>query len=305
MSSTGDSTEEPATDIERFAELNSDFQQQAEEAGDAVELMAAAQSFLEGVVEIDPGPMIEEQAVEIVAEHTDRTKKATTRELSKTKSRREREEQDRPEITELIRDDVVRVEALASTETDGDVRFRFVFVGGGSVVVDQEALWSSAGVRRAFATEYGRVPVFDSDRFDDWEDVVDSLFEDLLEWKADAVGPRQSVINKVGELVEKHAAYTEIERAYETSGVWVPERDSDVVYVESSRIASRAEEKDETLEAVRWEFDDQGLRVGGSEQKRVGGNRHSWWPLDREYFEPKRVEAPDDEEGDGEGGGAP
>lgn len=296
--SEGDGDSGPKTDVERFSEANREFQQQLERIPDddpssPVAKMEAAVGFLESIAELDAGPMIEEQAVSIVAEKTERTKKATERELAKLKKQREREDRDRPEITQLITEDVDRVEALASSETDGDVRFRFVFRQGGSVVVDHDTLWSSTGVRRAFASEYGRVPVFDSPHFESWEDVVDQIFEDRLEWKADAVGPRQVVIDKVTELVEKHAAHTEIERAYSSTGVFIPDEDSDVVYVESSRIEERAEEKDETLEAIRWEFDDRGLRAGSSERKRVQGKAKNWWPLKREHFEPKRIESPD------------
>lgn len=300
----GDGT--PQTDVERFAEINREFRSALDEideddADAPVERMSVAVDFLEEVAKLDAGPMVEDQAVTIAAKKTDRTKKATERELAKLKRQRERDQRDRPEITQLISEDVDGVEALASSETDGDVRFRFVFRQGGSVVVDRETLFSSTGVRRAFASEYERVPVFDSDRFDEWEDVIDTIFSDLLDWKADAVGPRQSVIQKVQDLVEKHAAYTDKERAYSSSGVYIESEDADVVYVESSRIEERAEEKDETLEAIRWEFDDRGLRCGSSERKRVGGKIKNFWPLDRERFEPKRVETEDGDGGDEHG----
>lgn len=309
MASNADGTDGdsgPKTGVEIFSEANADFQQQLDRIPEddpsrPVKIMEAAMSFLETVAEADAGPMVEEQAVTIVAEKTDRTKKATKRELKNIKRQRERADRDRPEITELIRDDVLRVEALASTETDGDVRYRFVFTGGGSVVVDHDTLWSATGVRRSFAGEYGRVPVFDSDRFEDWEDVVDHIFERLLEWKADAVGPRQVVIDKVAELVEKHAAHTDISRAYTTSGVYAEEPDADVVYVESSRIEERAKEKEETLEGIRWEMDDRGLRVGSSERRRVGEQVKNWWPLDRDHFEPKRIETYEDDAEGGDG----
>lgn len=298
------------TAVERFSAANREFQQRLgriddESAGAAVERMEVSVGFLEEIAELDAGPMIEEQAVSIVADATDRTKKATERELGKLKRQRERSQRSRPEITQLIDDDVVRVEALASTETDGEIRYRFVFTGGGSIVVDDETLWSSTGVRRAFASEYGRVPVFDTDRFDGWEDVVDEIFEDLLEWKADAVGPRQVVIDRITELVEKHEAYTEIRRAYETTGVYLEDPDADVVFVESSRIEERAEEKDETLEAIRWEMDNRDLRVGQSARKRVGEKVKNWWPLDRDHFEPKRVTDPTEDDADdgGDDGG--
>lgn len=303
-----DEPEREKSDIEVFAEANEEFQETLAELdpdapGFAAEQMKAIDTFLRTVAKSDPGEMVVDQAAAIVAENTDQTKKTARRELNNYQRERERAERDRPELTEIIRGSVDRVEALASTETDGDVRFRFVFGNDSSVVVDDETLWSATAIRRAFASVFERVPVFDPPEGESWEDVVDEIYADLLVWKRDEVGPRMQVIERIREHIEKHAAYTDRQRAYTDSGVWVNKPDADVVWIESSRVEEKAKEKDETLEGLRWELDDKGLRKGSSQRMRVGSDKNkSWWPLDRSAFEPKRVEVPEDDEEGGDGG---
>lgn len=302
-----DEPDREPSDIEVFAEANAEFQDTLAELdedapGYAAEQMKAIDTFLRTVAKSDPGDMVTDQAAAIVAENTDQTKKTARRELSNYQRERERAERDRPELTEIIRSSVDRVEALASTETDGDVRFRFVFESGSSVVVDDETLWSSTGIRRSFATVFERVPVFDPPSGKSWEDIVDEIYADLLVWKRDEVGPRMQVIERIREHIEKHAAYTDRQLAYTDSGVWVNKPDADIVWLESSRVEEKAKEKDETLEGVRWELDDKGLRKGSSQRMRVGSDKNkSWWPLERASFEPKRIEVPEDEEDGGDG----
>lgn len=310
--------DEEADPLDVFVEANTEFQEELDaldedEPGFAAKQMQLVDEFLQSFKSVDPPNHVRDQIAAVVSDNTDVSKKSARRELQKYVKKHERETRSRPELSEIVRDRVVRVEALAANETDSDVRYRFVFDDESTVVVDREGLWSATAIRRAFSDVYGRVPVFDPPEGLEWEDLVDEIYDELLVVKRDAVGPRMQVIERVRELVEKHAAHTEIDRAYTGSGVYVEQADADTVYVESSRIEERAKEHDETLAGVRWEMDDKGYRVGQSERKRCGdGKVKNWWPLDRAEFEPKRVEQPDEPaEADGEddtdagdGGGA-
>lgn len=308
--------EDEADPLDVFVDANTEFQEDLDaldedEPGFAAKQMQLVDEFLQSFKQVDPPNHVRDQIAAVVSDNTNVSRKSARRELQKYVKKHQRETRSRPELSEIVRDRVVRVEALAANETDSDVRYRFVFDDESTVVVDREGLWSATAIRRAFSDVYGRVPVFDPPEGVEWEDLVDEIYDEKLVVKRDAVGPRMQVIERVRELVEKHAAYTEIDRAYTGSGVFVEEADADTVYVESSRIEERAKEHDETLAGVRWEMDDKGYRVGQSERRRCGdGKVKNWWPLDRAEFEPKRVELPepddDAEDGNdaGDGGGA-
>jgi len=303
------SSDEEADPLDVFVEANTEFQESLEdleegEPGFAAKQMQLVDEFLQAFKQVDPPNHVRDQIAAVVSDHTNVSRKSARRELQKYVRKHERETRTRPELSEIVRDRVLRVEALAANETDSDVRYRFVLDDESTVVVDRDGLWSSTAIRRAFSDVYGRVPVFDPPEGLEWEDLVDEIYDDLLVMKRDAVGPRMQVIERVRELVEKHAAHTDINRAYVNSGVYIDGPDSDVVYVESSRIEERAKEHDETLAGVRWEMDDKGYRVGQSERKRCGdGKTKNWWPLDRAEFEPKRVEQEDEPGDDASGGG--
>lgn len=300
--------------LEVFVDANTEFQEalaelDEDEPGYAAKVMQEVDEFLQSFGRVDPPDHVRDQIAAVVSDNTNVSKKSARRELQNYVRKHQRETRERPELSEIVRERLKRVEALAANETDSDVRYRFVLDGDATVVVDEDGLWSATAVRRALASHFRRVPVFDPPEGVDWETLVDEIFDRLLVVKRDAVGPRMQVIERVRELVEKHAAYSNIRRAYTGSGVYVAEPDADVVWVESSRIEERAKEHDESLEGVRWEMDDKGLRVGQSERKRCGdGKVKNWWPLDREEFTPKRVETDDDgssqQSGIGDGVGA-
>lgn len=285
--------------LDVFVDANTTFQEQLntldeDEPGFAARQMRLVDEFLQEFKELDPPEHLRDQIAAVISDHTDVTKKSARRELQKHVHDHEREARGRPELSQIVREQVVRVEALTANETDSDVRYRFLLDDGASVVVGDEGLWSATAVRRALAPHFHRVPVFDPPEDVEWEDIVDEIFNGSLVVKRDAVGPRMQVVERVRELVQKHAAYTDIARAYTASGVFVESVESETVYVESSRIEERAKEYDETLAGVRWEMDDKGYRIGQSERRRCGdGKMKNWWPLDRSEFEPKRIEQPD------------
>jgi hypothetical protein len=302
--------DEQADPLDVFVDANTEFQEaldelDEDEPGFAARQMQLVDDFLQSFKSVDPPNHVRDQIAAVVSDNTDVSKKSARRELQKYVKKHERETRSRPELSAIVRGELQRVEALAANETDSEVRYRFVLDGGDTVVVGEDGLWSATAVRRALASHYRRVPVFDPPEGVEWEDLVDEIYDELLVVKRDAVGPRMQVIERVRELVQKHAAHTDIVDAYHDSGVYVEDAEADTVFVESSRIEERAKEHDETLAGVRWEMDDKGLRVGQSERKRCGdGKVKNWWPLDRGEFTPKRVEQPDaDAEADGEDGG--
>lgn len=307
--SVGADEDEPDP-LEVFVDANTEFQEalddlDEDEPGFAAKQMQLVDEFLQAFKSVDPPDHVRDQIAAVISEHTNVSRKSARREMQKYVEQHQRETRSRPELSNIVRERVDRVEALAANETDSDVRYRFVLDDGSTVVVDRDSLWSATAVRRALSDHFGRVPVFDPPEGMNWEDLVDEIYDDLLVVKRDAVGPRMQVIERVRELVEKHAAYTDPAQAYMGSGVFVDSADSDTVYVESSRIEERAKEHDETLAGVRWEMDDKGLRVGQSERKRCGdGKVKNWWPLDRSEFEPKRVEEGTESDDAGDGGEA-
>lgn len=289
--------------LDVFTEANSRFQQQLERVGDdPAAQVDAVDRFISEVAAVSPRESLKRQVINIVADNVGfMTKSAAETQLNE-EMRSSGGPDDRPDLRDAIDERITRLEKLASEDSESETRYRFVFAGGDSMVVDSETLYSPTGMRRSFNGIYDVLPVFDGE-IEDWENYLAELQDDLLVVKSDAVGPRSAALTRLRSKVESSEAYIDradavrkgqgilidvdsIEEAEDASSVWV-------LYDEIKRIC---DDLDITPEALRIELDSRDLRTGSSEQKRFEGKRATFWPLVREEFEPKLIEVPDREE---------
>lgn len=208
----------------------------------------------------------------------------------------------RPHITRLLREHVTTIEKLSAGETASEATYRFNFDSGESLVVDSETLYSPTEFRRAYNGVFDVLPVYDGGSDDgideEWEDLLHDLQQARLVVKEDAVGPRTAAIRALRNHIATLPAYLAPKEAAERNGVLLDldpeelerddetgrwEAEADIVWVPSEEIAEVCDEADISVEALRVEMDNRDLRVGTSEEYRIGGGRKSYfWPLPRE-----------------------
>lgn len=299
-----DDTSEADSPLDVFTEANSRFQQQLEriDDDDPAAQVDAVDRFISEVAAVDPRESLKRQIINIVADNVGfMTKSAAEKQLNE-ELRTTGGPDDRPDIRDAIDERIDRLEKLASEDTESETRYRFVFAGGDSMVVDSETLYSPTGMRRAFNGMFDVLPVFDGE-IEEWENYLAELQDECLVVKSDAVGPRAAALTKLRSKVESSEAYIDraeairkgqgilidvdsFEEASEASTVWV-------LYDVINRICDDLEI---TPEAFRIELDSRDLRNGSSQQKRFDGQRANFWPLDRGEFEPKLIEPPEEYE---------
>lgn len=301
---------ESKSPIEVFSEANENFQSRLIEAGDdPAAQVEAVDSFLSRVAGTDPRESLRRQIIDIVAENVDfMTKSAAERQLNE-EVRSSGGPDDRPDIRDCLGDGRLnRIEKLASSESESEARYRFVFEGGDSMVIDSETLYSPTNFRRAYNGVYDTLPTF-SGEIEEWENFLAHLQNDYLVVKTDSVGPRAAALTKLRSKVESSEAY--IDRAdsiRKGNGVLIDAdsvaaaESAETVWVLYDEIKRICDDLDITPEAFRIELDNRDLRNGSSEQKRFEGKRATFWPLVREAFEPKLVEPPEEGETESDGG---
>jgi hypothetical protein len=301
MSSDTDSGESDSP-LDVFTEANSRFQQRIERINEnaPTEKVNAVDSFISAVAEVNPRESLKRQVINIVADNVDfMTKSAAERQLNE-EMRSSGGPDDRPDIRDLLDDGRVgRIEKLASEDTESETRYRFVFSGGDSMVIDSETLYSPTQFRRAYNGVYDTLPRFDGE-IEDWENFLSELQDEHLIVKSDAVGPRAAALTKLRSKVESSEAY--IDRAdaiRKGQGILIDSdsmeaaRESGTIWVLYDEIKRICDDLEITVEAFRIELDSRDLRSGSSEQKRFDGRRATFWPLVREEFEPKLIEPPE------------
>lgn len=301
MSSESDDGSGGESPIDVFTEANSRFQQQLERVGedDPAGQVDAVDRFISEVAEVNPRESLKRQVINIVADNVDfMTKSAAERQLNE-EMRSSGGPDDRPDIRDCITGFIDRIEKLASEDTESETRYRFVFNGGDSMVIDSETLYSPTQFRRAYNGVYDTLPRFDGE-IEDWENFLAEIQEEHLIVKSDAVGPRASALTKLRSKVESSEAY--IDRAdaiRKGNGILIDAesmeaaRDAGVVWVLYDEIQRICDDLEITPEAFRIELDSRDLRAGSSEQKRFEGKRATFWPLVRAEFEPKLIEPPE------------
>jgi hypothetical protein len=206
---------------------------------------------------------------------------------------------DRPDLRDAIDERISRLEKLASEGTESKTRYRFVFDGGDSMVVDSETLYSPTGMRRKFNGMFDVLPVFDGE-IDDWENYLVELQDECLVVKSDAVGPRAAALTNLRSKVESSEAYVDrAEAIRKGQGILIDAdsyeeaSDAGTVWVLYDVINRICDDLEITPQAFRIELDSRDLRNGSSKQKRFDGQRTNFWPLDRSEFEPKLIEPPE------------
>lgn len=290
--------------LDVFTEANSRFQQQLEriEDDDPAAQVDAVDRFISEVAAVDPRESLKRQVINIVADNVDfMTKSAAEKQLNE-ELRTSGGPDDRPDIRDAIDERISRIEKLVSEDTESETRYRFVFIGGDSMVVDAETLYSPTEMRRSFNGQFDVLPVFEGE-IDDWENYLAELQDDHLIVKSDAVGPRAAALTKLRSKVESSEAYIDrAEAIRKGQGILIDvdsfedANDAGTVWVLYDVINRICDDLEITPEAFRIELDSRDLRNGSSEQKRFDGQRANFWPLDREEFEPKLIEPPEGHE---------
>jgi len=295
-----DSSGESDSPIDVFTEANSRFQQQLERVGDdPAAQVDAVDRFISEVASVNPRESLKRQVIQIVADNVSfMTKSAAETQLNE-EVRSSGGPDDRPDIRDAIDERIERLEKLASEDTESETRYRFVFRGGDSMVVDSETLYSPTGMRRAFNGVYDVLPVFDGE-VEEWENYLAELQDGHLIVKSDAVGPRSAAITKLRSKVESSEAYTDrADAVRKGNGILIDvdsygeAEDASVVWVLYDEVQRICDDLDITPDALRIELDSRDLKAGASEQKRFDGHRASFWPLERSEFEPKLIEPPE------------
>lgn len=306
MSSEADAqSNDPADPLDVFREANRRFHTKIEgidpdDPNGQNELIEAVDEFIGAVAESDPRETIKRQTISIVAENAPfMTKRSAESSLNEALRDVERREDGRPEITDILMRNVVQIEQLVTDEAEGDIRYRFVFADGGSLVVDPETLYSPTEFRRAYDSQYGVLPRFDGD-IEYWEAMLHELKEEYQVVKADSVGPRSAAINDLRSKINSSEAYLDREDAARHSGVLIDEpsgdpekaEEHDTIWILSDEVRRICKDHEIEIESLRVEMDNRDLRTGATVQKRVGGRRIYWWQLKREEFREKLIEAP-------------
>lgn len=301
MTSGADSGNDGDSALDVFVEANSRFQQELEriDGDDPGPVVGAVDTFLSTMAEVEPRESLKRQVINIVADNVDfMTKTAAEKQLNE-EMRSSGGPDDRPDIRTLLSDGrLERIEKLATEDSEAEVRYRFVFSGGDSMVIDSETLYSPTQFRRAYNTVYDTLPRFD-DEVEGWENFLSDLQDEHLIVKSDAVGPRSEALTKLRSKVESSEAYIDRADAIRKGQGILIDVDSheevdeaDTVWVLSDEIKRICDDLEITPEALRIELDNRDLRNGSTEQKRFGGRRASFWPLKREEFQPKLIEIP-------------
>jgi len=294
--------------LDVFTEAHSRFQQQLErlDDDDPAGQVDAVDRFISEVAAVNPRESLKRQVIEIVADNVDfMTKSAAEKQLNE-ELRTTGGPDDRPDLRDALDERIDRLEKLASEDTESETRYRFVFLGGDSMVVDSETLYSPTGMRRAFNGMFDVLPVFDGE-IEDWENYLAELQDDCLVVKSDAVGPRAAALTKLRSKVESSEAYIDrAEAIRKGQGILIDvdsfedAGDAGTVWVLYDVINRICDDLEITPEAFRIELDSRDLRNGSSEQKRFDGQRANFWPLDRDGFEPKLIEPPEGYESEGD-----
>lgn len=292
------------TALDTFREANHRFRQELEEVkGEPAEEVEVVDRFLSSVAEVDPRESLKRQTINIVSEQVSwMTKSSTERQLNE-EIRSSGEPDDRPDIRELLTSDRIdRIEKLVTDESESENRYRFVFQGGDSMVIDSETLYSPTKFRRAYNGVYDVLPRFPGE-VEDWENLLAALQEEHLIVKSDSVGPRSQAVTKLRSKVESSEAYIDRDEAMRKGqgilidvGSMEEVEEADEVWVAYDEISKICDDVDISPEALRIELDDRDLRTGSSEQKRFDGRRATFWPLKKgpEGFEPKLIEPPEE-----------
>lgn len=301
---SGDSGSEGESPLEVFRRANDAFRQRMQSVGDdPAAQVDAVDAFLSQVAEGEPRESLKRQVINIVSDRVDfMTKSAAETQLNE-EIRSSGSGSDRPDIRELLDDGRLdRIEKLASEDSESETRYRFVFRGGDSMVVDGETLYSPTEFRRAYNSVYDTLPRFTGE-IDDWENFLADIQDRYLIVKTDAVGPRSAALTKLRSKVESNEAYIDRGDAVRKGqGILIdadsPEEaeEEKTVWVLYDEIARICDDLEITAEAFRIELDSRDLRNGSSEQKRFDGKRATFWPLVRSEFEPKLIEMPDQPE---------
>lgn len=297
--------------MEVFMQANTEFQERlgridGNSPQASRQRIEAVDAFIEEVARVDPRESLKRQVISIVNDAVDfMTKSAAERELNEA-IRDSSVDTERPEITELLVRNVASIEKLSSGETEGEVRYRFVFSGGDSLIIDPETLYSPTEFRRAYNGVYDVLPRFDGEQ-DDWEDLLHRLQDRYLVEKTDSVGPRAQAIDQLRSRISQSEAYIEAGVAVRKgNGVFIDAdsreaaENASTVWIASAEVKRVCEDNDITPEALRVELDNRDLRGGTTEEHRFDGRKARFWPLERREFEPKLIEADDGNGNDGE-----
>lgn len=265
----------------------------------------AVDEFLATVARItDPDPAIVRQTVSIVNDNVGMMTLGDAEQQLRNHLRGSREA-DRPDIRDLLHDELRSIEKLVSDESESEPRYRFVFEAG-SIIVDPETLYSPTQFRRAYNGVYDVLPRFGGEQ-NEWEDLLHEVQEEYLEAKPDAVGPRSTAIQQLRSKVGQSEAYLQTAPAARKSGVLIvgesieEAEEADEILVSQEVIAGICEDNEIEPEALRVELDNRELRAGRSRELRFEGERLYFWPLKRadEKFQEKLIEHdPDNEERD-------
>lgn len=300
--SESDTTSDADSPIDHFTEANSRFQSELERCeDDPAAQVSAVDEFLSRMAEIEPRESLKRQVINIVSDKVDfMTKQSTEKQLNE-EMRNSGGPSDRPDIRELLSDGRLdRIEKLVSEDTESETRYRFVFAGGDSMVIDSETLYSPTNFRRAYNGVYDTLPRFD-DEVEAWENFLAELQEEYLIVKSDSVGPRSAAITKLRSKIESNEAYIDRADAIRKGNGILIDVDSygevseaDTVWILYDEVKRICDDLDITPDALRIELDSRDLKGGASEQKRFDGQRASFWPLVREEFEPKLIEPPEE-----------
>lgn len=265
--------------------------------------MEAVDEFLKTIAGTDPDPVLTRQSIAIVNDNVGFMTLSDAEKQLQNHQRSSSEGAERPDIRELLKENLSAIEKLATDEVEGEVRYRFVFSGGDSMVTDSETLYSPTDFRRAYNGVYDTLPRFDG-QIDEWEDFLSEIQDQYLVVKSDAVGPRAAALTKLRSKVESSEAYIDRADAVRKGNgtlIDVDSReeaaDAGTVWVLYDEIKRICDDLEITPEAFRVELDSRDLRTGSSEQKRFEGKRATFWPLVRSEFEPKLIEV--DREGSG------
>jgi len=139
---------------------------------------------------------------------------------------------------------------------------------------------------------------------EDWVEWISGLLLDHAEEQVH-VGPRTEAVRQLRDLVERSAAYLDMEHMRDRQGVWI-DADADDVEdgelvtdggVSELRVSQQAikrvcDEASISTRALQVELDARGLTAGGSgvsDAEYIDGRRVPFWSLDPSFADPQEV----------------
>lgn len=193
---------------------------------------------------------------------------------------------------EWLRDHVEKLEVVRSTDSHIDTSYVWTFDDGTVIETEREQFDWSEFSRVLTAANYeftfcGPSPQIQNKaawKFDFLQPFLREHAESRL-----VTGSRSDAILELQNTIQSTRAFRDVQQAYQTTGIYVDEDDSEYVYVASAVITKIADEQGVTTRAMQVECDARGI-VDGSVSVRlcINGNRQSrFWRLPQSFAEPQ------------------